>query len=452
MRPPFDDKRHRGKQCSHVKGGTILNQSIARNTTLPRTNWAGNLTYSSDRLIVPNTVAEAQEAVKTAKKMRVVGSRHCFNDIADTTGTHISLERLDRVLSLDTSGHRVTVEGGIRYGELGPYLHERGYALHNMASLPHISVAGACATATHGSGAVGNLAVAVAELEFINAEGDLVVLKRDHDESFAGAVVNLGALGVVTKLTLDVQPAFDVRQDVFCDLPIAALETHFDEIVSSGYSVSTFTVWQTDDIEQVWIKSALRPGVPFSPRETLFGARPATCNLHPMTGLDAIHCTEQMGVAGASHDRLPHFRSGFTPASGEELQVEYFVPREHAAAAIRAIRQQGHWMKDLVVGAEIRTIAADALWLSPCYQTPCVAFHFSFKRNWPALRTILPKIEEALAPLQPRPHWGKMFTMPPAEIQARYPRLSDFKALIHAHDPQGKFRNRFVDRTLFSGA
>ena len=221
-----------------------------------RTNWAGNLIYSAKNLVAPQSVEQAQETVRSADKIRVIGSRHCFNDIADTTGSHLSLENLNGVLLLDSAKRKVTVEGGIRYGELGPYLHEQGYALHNLASLPHISVAGACATATHGSGELGNLAVAVAEIEFIDGRGDLVTLSREKDaDIFAGAVVNLGALGAVTKLTLDVQPAFHVRQDVFRELPLAALETHFEEIVSSGYSVSLFTTWQTDviDLKPDWV-------------------------------------------------------------------------------------------------------------------------------------------------------------------------------------------------------
>jgi xylitol oxidase len=427
-----------------------VNTDAAAETVVPRTNWAGNLTYGADRFLRPGTVGEAQEAVRAADKVAVVGSRHCFNDIADTRGTHISLERLNRVLTLDKAKSQVAVEGGIRYGEIGPFLHEQGYALHNTASLPHISVAGACATATHGSGALGNLAVAVAGIEFIDGNGDRVTLSREADaDSFAGAVVNLGAVGAVTRLTLDLQPAFHVRQDVFRELPLAALETHFDEIMSSAYSVSVFTAWQADTIEQVWLKSVVEPGSTFAPRDSLFGAWPARENMHPITGLDAVNCTEQMGAIGPAYDRLPHFRMGFTPASGDELQVEYFVPREYAVAAIRTLRRHRDRLAPLLLASEIRTVGADELWMSPCYQTACVAFHFSFKRDWPALKALLPGLEEALALFQPRPHWGKMFTMPPQKIRAHYPKLADFKALLHAHDPRGKFRNAFVERTIF---
>jgi alditol oxidase len=419
-------------------------------TTGPRTNWAGNLTYAAERFVRPGTVLEAQEAVRAASKVRAVGSRHCFNDIADTTGAQLSLDRLNGVLALDRQRSQVTVEGGIRYGELGPYLHSQGYALHNLASLPHISIAGACATATHGSGALGNLAIAVAEIEFINAGGDLVTLSREKDgEVFGGAVVNLGALGVVTKLTLDLQPAFHVRQDVFRELPWAELEARFDAIMSSGYSVSVFTAWQADTVEQVWVKSVVGAGAAFAAKESLFGARAATANIHPLERLDAANCTEQVGVIGPAYDRLPHFRMGFTPATGEELQVEYFVPRECAVPAIRALRRHRERLAAILLMGEIRTVAADALWMSPCYRTPCVAFHFSFKQDWPSLSAILPGLEQALAPYHPRPHWGKMFTMAPEQIRVHYPRLADFRALLQAHDPRGKFRNAFVERNVF---
>ncbi|HEY1720080.1 MAG TPA: FAD-binding protein [Magnetospirillaceae bacterium] len=416
-----------------------------------RTNWAKNLVYGADRFVVPTSVAEAQEAVRAAKMVRVVGSRHCFNDIADTTGTQISLERLNRVVALDKTKSQVTIEGGVRYGELGPYLHDQGYALLNMASLPHISVAGAIATATHGSGALGNLATAITAIEFVKGDGDLVTLSRDKSpDVFPGAVVHLGTLGVVTKLTLAIRSAFQVRQDVFLDLPFDAYENHFDAIMASGYSVSAFTPWQIDVVEQVWVKSEVEPGTAFAAKDSLFGGRPSTVKMHPIVGVDSVNCTEQLGVAGPAHDRLPHFRMGFTPASGDELQVEYFVPRDHAVAAIRALRQFGPRMKNELLVGEIRTVAADDLWMSPCYQVPCVVFHFSFKQDWPALKVVLPRLEAALAPYHPRPHWGKMFTMPPATIRRLFPRLTDFRALMDAHDPAGKFRNAYMTRTLLS--
>jgi xylitol oxidase len=416
---------------------------------MSRTNWAGNLTYGTDVLVQPRTIEEAQQAVRGATRVRALGSRHCFNDIADTTGTHLSLEHL-RGVSLDKARRRVTVEGGARYSDLGPVLHEQGYALHNLASLPHISVAGACATATHGSGMkLGSLATAVAAIEFINAEGDLVGLSRDGDgDVFQGAVVSLGALGVVVRLTLDLLPAFDMRQHIYRELPYDALSAHFDEIMGAGYSVSLFTGWGGDAVEQVWIKSRADGGGAEAPA-SFFGARAALVNMHPVAALDAVNCTEQRGIAGPAYDRLPHFRIGSTPAGGEDLQAEYFVAREDAVNAIGVVRKLADRLANVLMISEVRTVAADAMWISPFYKRPSVALHFSFKHDVPGVRKMLPELEAALSPFAPRPHWGKLFALPPREVQSRYEKLGAFKALLERHDPKGKFRNAFVERNIF---
>ena len=296
----------------------------------PLRNWAGNLQYGTDRLYRAGSVDQIQDLVKKHDKVKVLGTRHCFNGIADSTDNLISLRQMDRVVALDPKARTVTVEAGMSYGQLCPYLHDKGFALHNLASLPHISVAGAIATATHGSGVKnGNLATAVSALEFVTAAGDVLNVARDKDgKTFSGAVVNLGALGVVTKVTLDVQPAYRMRQDVYEDLPMAQLKDHLDDIVSSGYSVSLFTDWQQHRINEVWIKRRVEKGAAPDAEPEFYGAKLATKNLHPIAELSAENCTEQMGVPGPWYERLPHFRMGFTPSSGKELQSEYFVPRQ----------------------------------------------------------------------------------------------------------------------------
>ncbi len=415
-----------------------------------RTNWAGNLVYGARERLVPETIADVQEAVRSLARVRVVGSRHCFNPIADTDGTQISLENFRGVIALDAENRQVTVAGGTRYGDLGPWLHEAGYALHNYASLPHISIAGAIATSTHGSGLrLGSLATSVAAIEFIDASGDIVRLSRQDGDVFNGAVIHLGCLGVIVSLTLDIEPAFTVHQYIYRDLPLAAVLSSFEEIMGCGYSVSLFTPWRSDTIDQLWIKS--RTGaLPQVPGDTpCFGAIPAKQPTHPISGYDAINCTAQQGAVGPAHDRLPHFRMGFTPASGEEIQVEYFVPLERAADAIRAVRAVGPRLAPLLMISEVRTVAADELWMSPFYRQACVAFHFSFQRNQPALMGLLPHLEAALAPFDPKPHWGKVFTMAPAAVRALYPRLDDFRELAASHDPAGKFRNAFINDLVF---
>ncbi len=449
------DKRTFLKTCSALVAGGILAplascrpEEVA--TLPPRTNWAGNLTYSTDRLHLPQTVAEAQDLVRNTPRVRPLGSRHCFNAIADSIDAQISLEHLNRVVHLDEAANRVTVGAGMRYGDLAPYLQERGYALHNLASLPHISVAGACATATHGSGvANGNLATAVAAITFIDANGDLVTLSREEDgERFAGAVVGLGSLGVVTEVTLDLQPAFDMIQHVYLDLPVASLDDHFDEIMSSGYSVSLFTDWRSDTVNQVWIKRVAGDDA-FEAEPVFFGATLANRNVHPILELSAVNCTEQMGVPGPWYERLPHFRMDFTPSSGKELQSEYFVPREHAREVARIFQGMGERFGSLLMISEVRSIDSDDLWMSMCFDRPSVAFHCTWEQDWDALRELLPVIEDALEPFGARPHWGKLFTMAPDRLQSRYEKVSAFRELLREYDPDGKFRNAFVQENLF---
>ena len=414
-------------------------------------NWAGNYTYSAARLHRPATIEQVQDLISRSNKVRVLGSRHSFNGIADCNEDLISLERLDQVIALDREHHTVTIEGGVRYGPLCQYLQREGYALHNLASLPHISVAGACATATHGSGNNnGNLATAVAALEFVNARGEVVALSRtQRGEQFQGVVVGLGGSGAVTKLTLKIEPAFNMSQRVYENLPLTQLEDHFDEITASAYSVSLFTDWQSDSFNQVWVKQRVMDESAVVESSTFFGATAAATHRHPIISMSAENCTEQMGISGPWYERLPHFRMGFTPSSGEELQSEYLLPRQHAVAAIQAINRLRSYIAPLLQISEVRTIAADTLWMSPCYQQPCVAIHFTWIKDWPAVKQLLPLIEEQLAPFQARPHWGKLFTLPPAQVRALYERLPDFQDLLRHYDLQGKFRNTFLDSYIF---
>jgi xylitol oxidase len=414
------------------------------------TNWAGNYTYQANRLHQPEIIEQVQEIVSHSHKLKALGSRHSFNDIADSPGDLVSLEHFDQVL-LDREQGTVMVGAGIRYGELCRGLHREGFALHNLASLPHISVAGACSTATHGSGDQnGNLATAVTAMELITADGELVTFSReDQPEQFQGAVVGLGGLGIVTKLTLDILPTFDMRQDLYENLPLSQLEAHFDEITSSGYSVSLFTDWREAIFNQVWLKRQVSNGASLEVEPQLFGATPATRRLHPIGSLSSENCTEQMGIPGPWYERLPHFRMDFTPSSGEELQSEYFVPRQHVLAALHAVDGLREHIAPLLQISEVRTIAADNLWMSPCYQQACVAIHFTWKKDWEVVRQILPLIEERLAQFDARPHWGKLFTMPPEHLQSLYANLPEFQELLQHYDPEGKFRNTFLDKYIF---
>lgn len=415
-------------------------------------NWAGNLTYSTDKLDQAKSVVQVQELVKKYPKMKVLGTRHCFNTIADTKDNFVTLVGMADDISIDAAAKTVTVNSGIKYGQISPYLHEKGFALHNLASLPHISVAGACATATHGSGEKnGNLSTAVSGMEMVTAAGDIVKLSREKDgEKFKAAVVNLGALGVVTKVTLDIQPTFMMTQHVYENLPLSELKDHFDEIQASGYSVSLFTNWQSQSIQEVWIKRKADDKNAKKPDTEWFGAKLATKNLHPIPELSAENCTEQMGVSGPWYERMPHFKMGFTPSSGKELQSEYYVPRKNAVEAIMAISKLGNQVGPHLFTSEIRTMAADDLWMSPCYKQDNITIHFTWKQEWDAVSKLLPIIERELAPFNAKPHWGKLFTIAPARLEKLFPKLPEFREMAKEYDPKGKFRNEFLNTNLFN--
>lgn len=423
--------------------------SIAQRIKLK--NWAGNLEYSTSNVFYPKTVAEVQAWVKKLKQVRTLGTRHCFNTIADSKFNLISTRDLNKVISLDTQAKTVIVEGGIKYGELCPYLHEKGFALHNLASLPHISVAGSCTTATHGSGVGnGNLTSAIQALEIVNAKGEVVQLSRAKDgDRFLAAAVGLGALGVVTKVTLAIQPTFQMRQNVYLQLPFEQLKANFDKIMSAGYSVSLFTDWQGDTINEVWIKTLTSDGTDYNRMPDFFGAKAATQHMHPIAELSAENCTEQLGLVGPWYERLPHFKMGFTPSSGKELQAEYFVPRNQAVNAMMAVRTLADKIGPHLFISEIRTIAADDFWMSPCHQQDSVAIHFTLKQEIPEVMALLPQIEQKLKPFGAKPHWGKLFTFSPQELAARYPKLAEFKKIVSEFDPAGKFRNDFLNQTIY---
>ncbi len=447
------NKREFLKTSGVLLSGSVLSRLMSgQQAPTPRTNWAGNYQYSTDRLLMPKSVEEVQQAVKSGGKMRALGARHSFNGIADSKNAQISLKLLDQ-MSLNPKSRTVTVGAGVTYGQLAPYIDGQGFAVHNLASLPHVSVAGACATATHGSGSKnGNLSTAVSALEIVTADGEVVTLSREKDgERFAGAGVALGGLGVVTKVTLDVQPTFQVRQVVYENLSLAQLEKHLDDIFLSGYSVSLFTDWQNHRATQVWIKHRVEPGESFEFAPEFYGAKLATQKLHPLAGHSAENCTEQMGIPGPWYERLPHFRMNFTPSSGAELQTEYFVPRSRGYEAILAVEKLRDQVAPHLFISELRTIDADNLWMSPCYQRPSLAIHFTWKPEWPAVKQLLPVIEETLAPFDARPHWAKLFTMQPARLQSQYARLADYKELLKQYDPSGKFRNEFLNTNVYGG-
>jgi len=409
-----------------------------------RKNWAGNVAFRAAHLSRPATVGQLQALVAKTDRIRALGTGHSFSDIADTPGTQVSVAGLPPEVEIDSAASVARVAAGMTYADLSVRLDEKGFALRNLASLPHISVAGTCATATHGSGlANGSLAAAVTGMDMVTADGDLIKVDSELDASS----VHLGALGVVTSLTLEVVPSFEVSQRVYEDLPLQVLDDHFADIMAGGYSVSLFTDWRAPRLTQIWVKQRTGDATTIT-AAPWFTARPAQAPRNPVPGASPDACTQQLGVPGPWYDRLPHFRPGFRPSAGAELQTEYLLPIATAVPALHAVNEIRDRIAPVLQICEIRVVAADRLWLSPFYRQPSVGFHFTWILDPGAVLPVVALVERQLAPLRARPHWGKVFTTSPQALRESYPRLPDFLDLMAQRDPAGKFRNAFTDRYL----
>ena len=403
-------------------------------------NWSGTVNFRDSEFASPSSIAEIQSLVASSAKIRARGSAHCFNDIADTSAIAISLEKLSNEIGIDKEKRTVRVPAGMKYGELAVALHERGWAIHNMASLPHISVAGAVANATHGSGVGnGNLATAVKSLEVVLPDGSLKRIS-EGETNFEGYVVGLGLTGVVVNLDLAIEPTFNISQTVYRGMSRESYISNLDEIMSLAYSVSYFTTWAAAGGGEVWAKFKAGTNAP----SELFEAYPATSNRHPLPGLNPEPCTEQMAVSGPWHLRLPHFKMEFTPSAGDEIQSEFFVARKDAPAALAALESIAPQINEILWVSEIRAIAADELWMSPHYQRDSIGIHFTWKKV-DAVYEMVKVVEATLAPFGYRPHLGKVFSATPEYMKSVMPRFGDFKALVGEIDPTNKFGNEFTD-------
>ena len=410
------------------------------------TNWAGNLRFRAARQHRPTSLEELQEIVAGADRVHALGTGHSFTAVADTTGDHVCVAGLPGGVDVDHAVGTATVTAGLRYGDAAHLLHGQGVALHNLGSLPHISVAGSVATGTHGSGdGLGSLATAVRAVEMVTSGGELVRFDRQRDaDVWGGVVVALGALGVVTRIDLDVEPTYEVSQVVQEHVPVDELLRALDEVLAAAYSVSVFTDWREPVQSQVWLKSRVDDQPSLPPRDWL-GGRRARRQVHMLAGRPPDSCTPQLGRPGPWHQRLPHFRLAFTPSSGEELQSEWFVPRQVGGDAVRAAAVVLRDLTAVVQTTEIRSVAADDLWLSPAYGRASLALHVTWVRDVAAVLPAVERVEAALAPFAPRPHWAKLSRMSPDTVAARYPRLDDFAGLARRLDPRGAFRNDLLD-------
>lgn len=400
-------------------------------------NWSGTYEYRASSVEAPTSIAEVQQLVARSPRIRALGTRHSFNDVADTEGVLVTTTEIPADFVIDEERRVLTVGAGTRYAAVATYLTEQGWALHNMGSLPHISVAGAISTGTHGSGDLnGNLSTAVRGLQLVGPDGELRWI-RHGDPDFAGSVVALGLLGVVVRVELAIEPTYLIRQDVYRGLAWSTLLSNVPAVTGAGYSVSIFTDWVTDPIQQVWVKRRLASADEPVADELSGAVRDGSNSALIVEGVGDN--TTQLGVAGAWSATLPHFRIDSTPSNGDEIQTEYFIDRTDAPAALAAVRELGADIAPHLLVTELRTMAADDLWISPATGRESLAIHFTFKNDQAAVEALCPRIEAALEPFAPRPHWGKVNTMPKAVVASRYPRFADFRALVERTDPDRKF-------------
>jgi len=406
-------------------------------------NWSKNVDFNDRAFLQPESLAELQELVRSNQKIRSRGTAHCFNEIANTSSYAIGLAKMPRVIEVSAATNSVRVSSGLTYGELAPALHDQGWALNNLASLPHISIAGSISTGTHGSGIKNqNLANQVLSLDIVTAEGELRHIDRTNP-AFNALVVGLGLGGVVYQYELKIEPTFEIRQVIYPEIPLDVLQRNFDQIMGTAYSVSCFTDWSRAQIGNLWCKFRDVEVIP----ESVGGSAKADKKYHPIPSVDPVACTDQLGESGDWHQRLSHFKLEFTPSVGEEIQTEFFVDRKDAAAAIEAVSNLGEEITPLLWITELRTIAADDLWLSGAYQRDTLAIHFTWKKDL-AIYPVIEKVEAALRPYNYRPHWGKVFTADGKYLSSVYPKMSEFKALVEALDPTSKFENLFTRKFI----
>jgi xylitol oxidase len=408
-------------------------------------NWADNHSFVAERLHRPASVDDVRRIVADARRAHAIGARHSFNAVADSPGDLIDLQGIDPAIVIDVERRTVTAGAGTNYGELAAHLHAMGWALLNTPSLPHVTIGGATATGTHGSGhAHGTLSADVAALEMVTATGDLVTIRRG-DAVFPGVVVNLGALGVVTRITLDIQPTFDMRQDAFEGLSWDTVTSDLDAVMSAGYSVSLITSWASPTVDRLWIKTALADGTPTDVSAARLGAYPAATPVpQDVPGLNPF------GVPGPWNERLFHFGRDVEPGLIGHLQSEYMVPRDRAAEAIAMLHALGERIDRYLLVSEIRGMTEDALWLSPAYDRPTIAFHFSWQRQIDEVSRVTAELETMLQPLGGRPHWGKIIHASAEQLAPLYPRMWEFADLARSFDPTGKFSNEFLTKHVFA--
>lgn len=409
---------------------------------MAKQNWATNINFHDAQTLHPQQIVELAQIVNSSPKVRVRGSGHCFNTIADSYDTVVVLDALPKNVEIDSERKVASVSAGANYAEVAEALDAKGWALHNLASLPHISVAGAIATGTHGSGIRnGALHTSVRAVEIMSPDGTQRRVERGKDEDFYATVVGLGLTGIITRCELDIEPTYEIYQTVFGDMPRTTFQPNVVEVLSGGYNTNYFTTFDSKGVGDVWFKSRTQPPAEY------FGAQARTTKVHPILSEDPDACTEQGGVPGPWHARLSHFRIDANPSAGNELQSEFFVEATNASAAFKAIEEIASEFGAKLLVSEIRAIAADEHWMSPAYHRESIAFHCTWKNDY-EIPYFISLIEDALQPFDFRPHLGKVFNVGAEHLRKVLPQFDRFRKHVMSVDPAGKFQNEFTKNLL----
>lgn len=407
--------------------------------SLMLSNWGGNLVYGSGAIEAPATIEELSEIIRSGK-VRPIGTMHSFSKVVVGEGTLVSAAGLAFEPALDKASSTVKVSAATRFGDLALFLEKNGVALKNMGSLPHISIAGAAATGTHGSGDKNQiLSSSLSAYSFLNSKGELVRYQRG-DENFEACRVGLGAYGLWVSVELDVVPSFQIRQDVYLDIPWEVFYEDPTNLTSAGYSVSLFTKWGEVSIDQVWVKALPgdKAGLPIA------GISPEKTSRKELAPGVGDNLTQQGGVEGPWLDRLPHFRLDATPSAGNEIQTEYFIQRKNIVGAVKAVNKIAEQINHTLIITEVRTIAQDDAWLSPMNRGDSVALHFTWVNDTPAVDKAVAALEEVLAEFDPIPHWGKVHHFDKSKLEKVHARLGKARAVFDELDPEGVFNTEYL--------
>jgi alditol oxidase len=398
-------------------------------------NWGGNLSFKQPEVLAPTSLDELAKLVRS-NRVRPAGTLHSFSDVVAGEGVLVSAAGLPIEPEILADGSTVRVGAASRFGDIALFLEANGLALQNMGSLPHISLAGASATGTHGSGD-GNpiLSTSLRAFSFVNYEGELKTLRRG-DPLFETCRLGMGAYGIWVSAELETQPSYQMRQDIYRGVPWQFFVEDPARLTGAGYSVSLFGKWGGQQIDKVWVKSRIDQS---TPPDNFAGIGAETKSLAELAAGVGDNLTEQGGKPGPWLHRLPHFRLDATPSAGDEIQTEYFVLRDQIAGAIAALHSLANEINPVLIISEIRTIASDDAWLSPMRRGDSIALHFTWQNDVPAVTTAVAKVEAVLAEFDPIPHWGKLHGFSGEQLERVHPKLAAARAEFDQLDPMGKF-------------